>query len=249
MTQGLDNDLITRILQRSMPSFQLTSPADVNLGLGYIYYGLARALRPKKAVVVGSKAGFAPLCFARGLADNAGSRIARIECDDVEITGEPGTLDFVDPSYSMFAGDQNHSYGIGHWKSPEVAEDLWAEFGVSDVATHHPITSAEYVAGLPADFEIDLLYIDGDHSYEGVLHDLTAFLPFLGRDSLVLAHDVDPRCHTAKGYEVLEKLTPHTYSAARVPMYPGLAFLLPADQHVRSRGFGPLAVIGGDHSG
>jgi hypothetical protein len=101
MAHTLDSQLVDRILRRSMPSFQLSSARDHNLGLGYVYYGLARAMRPKKTVVVGSKAGFAPLCFARGIADNEGSRTGHIDCEDVTTADVPGTLDFIDPSYIL----------------------------------------------------------------------------------------------------------------------------------------------------
>ena len=47
MAHTLDSQLVDRILRRSMPSFQLSSARDHNLGLGYVYYGLARAMRPK----------------------------------------------------------------------------------------------------------------------------------------------------------------------------------------------------------
>src|SRR5687768_4575019 len=43
---------------------------DLNLGLGWLYYAFARMLRPSVAVVIGSYRGFAPLVFARALADN-----------------------------------------------------------------------------------------------------------------------------------------------------------------------------------
>ena len=55
---------------------------DQNLGLGWLYYALARIVRPTTVVVIGSFRGFAPLVFARALADNA----------------EGGQLHFIDPS-------------------------------------------------------------------------------------------------------------------------------------------------------
>ena len=53
---------------------------DLNLGLGWLYYGLARLLRPQRIVVIGSYRGFAPMLFARALADNGeGGRVTLIE--------------------------------------------------------------------------------------------------------------------------------------------------------------------------
>jgi hypothetical protein len=34
---------------------------DLNLGMGWLYYALARMLRPKLAVVIGSYRGFVPI--------------------------------------------------------------------------------------------------------------------------------------------------------------------------------------------
>src|SRR4051812_1248442 len=56
---------------------------DLNLGLGWIYYALARAARPRRAVVIGSYRGFAPAIIAKALLDN----------------GEGATVEFIDPSH------------------------------------------------------------------------------------------------------------------------------------------------------
>ena len=56
--------------------------ADLNLGLGWLYYGLARVIRPARAVVIGSWRGFVPLIVGRALQDNL----------------EGGEVTFIDPS-------------------------------------------------------------------------------------------------------------------------------------------------------
>jgi predicted O-methyltransferase YrrM len=42
------------------------------------------------------------------------------------------------------------------------------------------------------DRKIDLLFIDGDHSYEGVRNDFIAYLPFLAQNGQVAFHDILP---------------------------------------------------------
>jgi predicted O-methyltransferase YrrM len=247
---SLDTDFVAQVLDHTMPSFQLASKRNENLGFGYLYYGLVRSLRPKKVVVVGSKAGFAPVCFGRGLLDNDGHRITNIECEDVMVQtdGAPGTLDFIDPSYSKSRNDFHHSHGIGFWDDADRTSRLWDSFGLGAVVTHHRTTSREYLEACPHDLEIDLLYIDGDHSLEGITFDFLSFLPHLAADSVVLAHDVDPSCHSARGFEALRALPADTYEFMRIPVYPGLALMRPIRPDVAARSFRGVPNVGGDHS-
>jgi predicted O-methyltransferase YrrM len=246
---SLDEPFVAQLLDCALPSFQLSSRSDRNLGFGYLYYGLTRALRPRRIVVVGSKGGFAPVCFAKGLLDNGGSRIAEIHCEEIALRDREGTgtLDFVDPSYSRERGDARHFHGVGAWDDPRATEDVWHRFGVGEIVTHHRTTSAEYLRGLDPAAEIDLVYVDGDHSYEGVMADLLGFLPHLASDSLVLAHDVDPRCHSAEGLRALGDLPSDHYEHMRLPMYPGLALLRPTRADVAVRSFHGSPTIGGEH--
>ena len=43
---------------------------DLNLGLGWLYYGLVRIARPETIVLIGSWRGFSPLVLAKGIKDN-----------------------------------------------------------------------------------------------------------------------------------------------------------------------------------
>ena len=79
---SLDPELIQSILRHAKPLGHNEVPANLNLGFGFVYYGLVRALRPKNVVVIGSGFGFSVTCLALGLKDNGAGR-----------------LTFVDPSY------------------------------------------------------------------------------------------------------------------------------------------------------
>ena len=46
----------------------------------------------------------------------------------------------------------------------------------------------------------DLIFIDGDHRYEGVKRDFENFRPLLSKRGVILFHDVDPD-HVFKGRE------------------------------------------------
>ena len=136
---------------------------DLNLGLGWIYYGLVRTLRPARVVVIGSFRGFVPAVMARALLDNA----------------EGGELVFIDPSY---ANDQ--------WTDPARVHAWFAELGVPNVR-HHLHTTQSFLATpeYEALQDIGLLMVDGYHSAEQARVDYLAFLPKLGTEALVMFHD------------------------------------------------------------
>jgi predicted O-methyltransferase YrrM len=234
---SIDSAMIRLLLENTLPSFQLTSRQTLNLGFGFIFYAITRTVRPQNVVVIGSKAGFAPICFALGLKDNEGYGIDSVECYDTTLASFGGRteLHFIDPSYSLHRNDPNHNFGEGVWDDPEDVRRLWVRFGVDAIVTHFKMTSAEYLQSDASHRRIDLLYIDGDHSYDGIRHDMLAFMDHLWEGSLVLAHDVHPGIEEADGYRVLCNLPPETYEYVRIPILPGLAIMRPV-------GLGPVAM-------
>jgi predicted O-methyltransferase YrrM len=136
---------------------------DANLGLGWIYYGLARALRPRSVVVIGSWRGFVPLVFGKALADNL----------------EGGAVTFIDPSLVD-----------AFWTEPARVEAHFLRFGVANIR-HHRATTQEFVRGA-AFRELDdvgVLYIDGLHTAEQARFDYEAFRDRFAPGALVLFHD------------------------------------------------------------
>lgn len=136
---------------------------DANLGLGWVYYGLARALRPGSVVVIGSWRGFVPLVFGKALADNR----------------EGGEVVFIDPS---LVDD--------FWKDPARVGAHFLRFGVANVR-HHRATTQQFVAGdaYRALGEVGMLFIDGLHTAEQARFDYEAFRDRLAPGGLVLFHD------------------------------------------------------------
>ncbi|MBC7803696.1 MAG: class I SAM-dependent methyltransferase [Candidatus Parcubacteria bacterium] len=174
---SLDPELIGSILRHAKPLGHNEAPANLNLGFGFVYYGLVRALRPRHVVVIGSGFGFSVTCLALGLKDNGAGR-----------------LTFVDPSYSMLAdGPFKTVGGTAQWSDASGVARHFARFGVEDVVTHHRLRSDEFFAGygslgLP---EIDLAFIDGSHAYEDVKHDFLATLRHARKNSYLMLHDTN----------------------------------------------------------
>jgi predicted O-methyltransferase YrrM len=136
---------------------------DLNLGLGWLYYGLARVLRPATVVVIGSLRGFVPLIFGKALADNV----------------ENGQVYFIDPS---LVDD--------FWKVPEAVEDYFAGFGVTNIR-HFLMTTQQFVEceAYRSVGGVGIVFVDGYHSEEQARFDYEAFRGRLTPDGLVLFHD------------------------------------------------------------
>ncbi len=141
----------------------LQRASDLNLGLGWLYYGLARTVRSKTAVVIGSFRGFVPLVLGRALADNK----------------EGGEVIFIDPS---FVDD--------FWKDPVAVRDHFARRGVTNIR-HFLMTTQEFVASdhyrsLPP---LGIVFIDGHHSEEQARFDFETFEGRLEPGGVALFHD------------------------------------------------------------
>jgi len=136
---------------------------DLNLGLGWIYYGLVRLLQPSRVVVIGSWRGFVPLVLGRACQDNR----------------RRGRVTFIDPG---LVDD--------FWHDAAAVTRWFASFDVHEVE-HHLATTQQFVAGpgFTTLGEVGLLFIDGYHSAEQARFDFEAFAPTLAPRAQVLFHD------------------------------------------------------------
>ena len=137
--------------------------ADLNLGLGWVYYALARATRPRRAVVIGSHRGFAPAIIAKALLDN----------------GEGAQVEFIDPS---MVDD--------FWREPAAVAAHFEKLGAPNVR-HHRHTTQEFIqtAAYAGMDDVGLLMVDGYHTEEQARFDYLAFVGKLAPDAVTLFHD------------------------------------------------------------
>lgn len=174
---SLNADLIREIFAHAKPLGHHESAGELNLGFGFLYYSLARMLRPRHVVVIGSGFGFSVVCLALGMKDNG-----------------KGRLTFVDPSYSVLTdGPFKTVGGTSQWDDPAKVARHFARFGVADIVTHHRMRSDEFFAKLP-DLRlptIDLAFIDGSHAYEDVRHDFMATLRHARKNAYLMLHDTN----------------------------------------------------------
>ena len=174
---SLNPSVMRDIFEHAKPLGHNEARDNLNLGFGFLYYGLVRSLRPRHVLVIGSGFGFSVVCLALGLKDN-----------------DRGHLTFVDPSYSVFKdGPFRTVGGTSQWDDPNKVRTHFRRFGVDHLVQHHKLTSQEFFAsypqrGLPP---IDLAFIDGSHSYMDVRHDFLSVLRQSRRNSYILLHDTN----------------------------------------------------------
>ncbi len=174
---SLDPDTLRDVLERARPLGHHEDPHSLNLGFGFLYYGLVRALRPRHVVVIGSGYGFSVVCLALGLKDNGAGR-----------------LSFVDPSFSMLRdGPLRTIGGTAQWDDPQKVQSRFQHFGVDGIVTHYRETSEDFFAGWTAHGlpTIDIGFIDGNHAFGAVRHDFVEMLRRSRRDSYLLLHDTN----------------------------------------------------------
>lgn len=148
-----------------------------HMGDGLIVYSLIQHMRYKDCVCIGTGGGYIPRIMTQ----------ARVDLYDQEIfTGNPtfswgdiGTTYVVDPCNGV-GGDSDICNMEGFYQKTffprfikETSERAYYDFFVRE------------------DIKIDLLFIDGDHSYEGVKKDFDLYSKLLKPNGLILIHDTD----------------------------------------------------------
>ena len=122
---SLDSVLIESILRHARPLGHREDVGTLNLGFGFLYYALVRALRPKHVVVIGSGFGFSVVCLALALRDNG-----------------RGHSRFVDPSYSVITdGPFRTIGGTAQWDDPQKVEPPLRAFRRR--GRRHPLPAAQ----------------------------------------------------------------------------------------------------------
>lgn len=106
-------------------------------------------------------------------------------------------------------------YAVDTWKGDDQAghyeESIFtdlAEYVLAQYAPFAHLVRSTFDEALPlfADGSIDLLHIDGFHSYEAMTHDFTTWLPKMSSRGIVLMHDINVRMEGYGGVRVWEEI-------------------------------------------
>lgn len=155
-----------RLLRRAWLNARLEQ-ANFASGLGdsaWTLYGLVRAMKPQICVEIGSARGKSTCYIGAALRDNGG-----------------GKLYAIDPHTSTLWNDSRSVDTL-----PILRQNL-RRFDLIRQVEILRASSAEAAAGW--NLPIDLLFIDGDHSYGGVKRDWELFAPFVQPFGNIIFHD------------------------------------------------------------
>jgi predicted O-methyltransferase YrrM len=148
-----------------------------NSGLGdssYLLYGITRAMKPEVCVEIGSARGKSACFIGMALRENGGGK--------------------------LFAIDPHRPTAWNDFESVDTCEVMRRNLRALRLGEHVEIVRME--SGAVAHGwrrQIDMIFIDGDHSYEGVKRDWDLFVPFVREFGVVIFHDTiwdvrpDPR--------------------------------------------------------
>lgn len=179
------------------------------LGFGLIHYALIRNVKPKSILCIGSRMGFIPAVMALACKDN--------KC---------GHVDFVDAGYNQ-DNHEKHWSGIGFWKKSDSIR-RFSKIGVSGFISTYVMTTLEFANAYPKK-RYQYVYIDGDHSYDGVKLDYDLFWPRLERGYFMSFHDVIARGYLDKGlfgvWKFWKELSTHDKIIFSFPKDSGLGIL------------------------
>ena len=140
---------------------------DFHSGLGdlaSLLYGLVRSMKPTTCVEIGSARGKSACYVGMALKENG-----------------RGKLYAIDPHITTTWNDDHSVQSLG------ILQFNISKLGLTDQITIVRSTSED--AAKIWDLPIDLIFIDGDHSYEGVKRDWQLFVPHMKPFGVVVFHD------------------------------------------------------------
>jgi predicted O-methyltransferase YrrM len=175
-------------------------------GLGdamYVLFGLCKAMNPETVVEIGSGRGYSTCALALACQQNGRGKVYAID------PHTPNRWTDYGPDKAL----EHYEFLLARLKEYELTP-TWCEV----------IRALSLEAAKGWNKPIDLLFIDGDHTYEAVKGDFEAFRPWLREHSMVAFHD---SLWEGGVPRYLEELRQQGYHSVTVNVGPGLTLLCP----------------------
>ena len=152
---------------------------DLHLGDGMMVYAIIQHIRAKNCLCIGSGGGFIPRIMTQARLDLHSQDI--FEGDNEMNWGDIGTTYVVDACN-----------GIG---GPNDLDDPTSFYRITFNPRFIKTTSEDafYNFFIREEIKLDFIFIDGDHSYEGVKKDFELYSTILNDNGIIILHDTDKR--------------------------------------------------------
>jgi len=141
-----------------------------HMGDGMILYSLMYFFKPKISVCLGSGNGFIPRIMSKVNDD--------LECEGFHKSGDRPETYLVDAF--------NGIAGIPDW---DLDSFFPTAFRVNVLKTTTEKAYYEYF--IKRDMKIDMLWIDADHTYEGIKKDFDLYSQIMSENGIIIIHDTD----------------------------------------------------------
>ena len=171
-------------------------------GYGWIHYALIRLTRPENVLCVGSRFGFVPAVCGLAVKHN-----------------KKGSVHFVDLNLDKGKIGKAAYGGEGYWKqgfNPFTPYSLPVEIFIED--------SVSLMERLPQKYSY--IYLDGDHSYEGIKRDYEAAMKKVQRPCFIVLHDVNvPENHEGFNFGIQRFWEEIKEAKIKLDGFPGLGII------------------------
>jgi hypothetical protein len=181
MSEILNKDYITNFITTDngnpVPYRWTHGATDKHMGDGLVVYSIIQHMRFKHCLCIGSGGGYIPRIMTQARIDLHQQGI--FEGDNDYNWGDIGVTYVIDPCNGV-GGDSNLDDPESFYRSKfyprfikETSENAFHNFFVLE------------------DIKLDLIFIDGDHSYEGVKKDFELYSQILTSNGMIMIHDTD----------------------------------------------------------
>ncbi len=181
MNSLLNDDFINKNITTNngvpIPYLWTHGATNEHLGDGLIVYSIIQHMRAKTCVCIGSGGGFIPRIMTQ----------ARIDLHKQNIFNGNNNYNWGDIGSTYLVDACN---GIG---GPNELEGESSFFRSTFYPRFIKTTSVDayYNFFVRQDIKIDVLFIDGDHSYEGVKQDFELYSNIVNPKGIIILHDTD----------------------------------------------------------